>query len=69
MITEQERLEIELKELESKSSELKDIHEWGNWENWREFTNLDIRANELKIKIMELENKALYEALETYKNY
>lgn len=69
MITEQEKIEIELRELKNKSKALKDIHEWGNWENWREFINLDIKANELKMKMMELENKALYEALDAYKNY
>lgn len=69
MLTEYEETEIMIERLEKENHSLKDKHEWGDWDNWREFTNIDVAINELKIKLLKLENESLRESLQLYQNY
>lgn len=69
MLTEYEEIEMMIEKLEKESHSLKDKHERGDWGNWRAFTNLDVAINELKIKLLKLENESLRESLQLYQNY
>jgi len=69
MITESQKIEYEIEQLEAKSRSLKAKHEWGQWDNWRKFTNLDVTINKHKIRLLELKNELLNSSLDTYKDY
>lgn len=69
MLTEYEETEMMIERLEKEVYSLKEKHEWGDWENWYEFTNLHVAINELKIKLLKLENESLRESLQSYQKY
>lgn len=68
MLTDYEKIQYKMDQLIEKSDDLKRGHRWGMWSNWREFVKIDIQVNELKVKLLQLDNELLKDSLEGYKN-
>lgn len=68
-MTKTEKLKYDLSTFERMSKRLKGEHVHGDWKGWRALVHLDMIINDIKIAILEEENKSLKESLEAYEGY